>query len=111
MFKKTAFIILALAFFIVPWAWSPARDWAPGLAVLAGIIFSVAWGNPFAAYTSKMTSNLLGATIVGMGFGMNLIEVLRSGANGFLYTFIGIALGIDLDKPERARKVGNQFEG
>lgn len=24
---------------------------------------------------------------------------------------IGIALGIDLDKPERARKVGNQFEG
>lgn len=96
MFKKTAFIILALAFFIVPWAWSPARDWAPGLAVLAGIIFSVAWGNPFAAYTSKMTSNLLGATIVGMGFGMNLIEVLRSGANGFLYTFIGIALGIGL---------------
>lgn len=96
MFKKTAFIILALAFFIVPWAWSPARDWTPGLAVLAGIIFSVAWGNPFAAYTSKMTSNLLGATIVGMGFGMNLIEVLRSGANGFLYTFIGIALGIGL---------------
>lgn len=96
MAKKIVFIVLALAFFIVPWIWSPARDWAPGLAVLAGIIFSVAWGNPFAQYTTKMTSNLLGATIVGMGFGMNLIDVLRSGANGFLYTFIGIALGIGL---------------
>lgn len=96
MFKKIVFIVLAFAFFVVPWVWSPARDWAPGIAVLAGIIFSVSWGNPFAQYTSKMTSNLLGATIVGMGFGMNLIAVLRSGANGFLYTFIGIAMGIAL---------------
>lgn len=96
MFRKTVFAALALAFFIVPWIWAPARDWAPGIAVLAGIVFSVAWGNPFASYTSKITSNLLGATIVGMGFGMNLIDVLRSGANGFLYTFLGIVLGIGL---------------
>lgn len=96
MFKKIVFIICAAAFLIVPWVWSPARDWAPGIAVLTGIIFSAAWGNPFANFTSKITSNLLGATIVGMGFGMNLIEVLRSGANGFLYTFIGIVLGIGL---------------
>ena len=96
MLKKIVFIVVALAFFLVPWIWSPARDWAPGLAVLAGILFSVFWGNPFVQYTSKITSNLLGATIVGMGFGMNLIAVLRSGANGFLYTFIGIALGIGL---------------
>lgn len=96
MLKKIIFGLLALAFFIVPWIWSPARDWAPGIAVLAGILFSVTWGNPFAAYTAKITSNLLGATIVGMGFGMNLIAVLRSGSNGFLYTFIGIALGIGL---------------
>ena len=96
MLKKILFIIVAFAFFLVPWIWSPARDWAPGLAVLAGILFSVFWGNPFVQYTSKITSNLLGATIVGMGFGMNLIAVLRSGANGFLYTFIGIALGIGL---------------
>lgn len=96
MLKKSVFIFLAFAFFIVPWAWSPARDYAPGIAVLAGIIFSVVWGNPFAQYTAAMTSNLLGATIVGMGFGMNLVDVLRAGANGFLYTFIGIILGIGL---------------
>ena len=96
MLKKILFIISALAFFFVPWLFAPARDWAPGIAVLAGIIFSIIWGNPFVRYTSKITSNLLGATIVGMGFGMNLNAVLRAGSNGFLYTFIGISLGIGL---------------
>ena len=96
IFKKICFILCACCFFVIPWIWSPARDWAPGIAVLAGIIFSVSWGNPFAAYTSKITSHLLGATIVGMGFGMELMKVLRSGADGFLYTFLGIALGIGL---------------
>ena len=96
MFKKICFTLLTAAFFFVPWIWSPARDWAPGSAVLAGIIFSVCWGNPFAGYTSKYTSQLLGATIVGMGFGMNLIEVLRAGGSGFIYTFAGIVLGIGL---------------
>lgn len=96
MLKKIIFIILTAGFFIVPCVSKTAGNWAPGIAVLAGIIFSTVWGNPFLQYTSKLTSTLLGATIVGMGFGMNLLDVLRSGANGFLYTFVGIALGIGL---------------
>lgn len=96
MLKKIIFIICSAAFFIVPWIWKPARDWAPGLAVLSGIIFSITWGNPFQQYTSKITSNLLGLTIVGMGFGMNLTDVLHAGANGFFYTLIGITLGLGL---------------
>ncbi|MBO5762323.1 MAG: putative sulfate exporter family transporter, partial [Lentisphaeria bacterium] len=70
MLKKIIFVVLASAFFFIPWFCPPARNWAPGSAVLTGILFAVLWGNPFAAYTSKITSNLLGATIVGMGFGM-----------------------------------------
>lgn len=96
MFKKVFFILLTIAFFAVPWLWEPARNWAPGAAVLFGIIFAVTIGNPFAAYTGKFTSHLLGATIVGMGFGMNLIDVLRAGGHGFIYTFIGIAGGLAL---------------
>ncbi len=96
MFKKFVFIFLAAAFFTVPWIWECTRDWAPGIAVLAGIVFAVAWGNPFAEYTSKITSPLLGVAIVGMGCGMNLITVLRAGASGFIYTLIGIAAGIGL---------------
>ncbi|MBR7140387.1 MAG: putative sulfate exporter family transporter [Lentisphaeria bacterium] len=94
--RKTVYLLLAAAFFAVPCLWKPARDYAPGLAVFAGIIFAVTWGNPFKEYTSKFTSNLLGATIVGMGFGMNLMEVLKAGANGIVYTIIGISAGIGL---------------
>ncbi|MBO5765280.1 MAG: putative sulfate exporter family transporter [Lentisphaeria bacterium] len=96
MIKKFLFTALTIAFFAVPWIWSPARDWAPGLAVLAGIVFSVLWGNPFVERTSKYTSNLLGATIVGMGFGMDLVKVLKAGGSGFLYTLTGIIIGITL---------------
>ena len=96
MLKKIVFLLAAAAFFFVPWFWADARNWAPGLAVLAGIVFSVTWGNPFREKTAKMTSTMLGATIVGMGFGMNLIDVLRAGGSGFLYTLIGIVLGLGL---------------
>ncbi len=94
--RKTVYLILAAGFFAVPCFWAPARDYAPGLAVITGIIFAVAWGNPFKEYTSKFTSTLLGATIVGMGFGMDLIKVLQAGANGIIYTIIGICAGIGL---------------
>ena len=94
--RKTVYLLLAGAFFAVPCFWKPARDYAPGLAVISGIIFAVAWGNPFKEYTSKHTSTLLGATIVGMGFGMNLLDVLQAGANGIIYTIIGICAGIGL---------------
>jgi hypothetical protein len=36
--KKTGYVIVAAAFCAVPWFWAPARDYAPGLAVVAGII-------------------------------------------------------------------------
>lgn len=57
-FKSALFVLLALAFLFVPWFWVPARNWAPGLAVLFGILFSVLWGNPFLSYTSRITSPL-----------------------------------------------------
>ena len=40
---------------------------------------------------------------------MNPYVFLSAGWN--LLVEIGLALGIDLDKPERARKVGNEFIG
>ena len=94
--RKTAFIILASGFFFGPWLLPAVRNYAPGIAVITGIVFAVTLGNPFAKITGKISSNLLGAAIVGMGCGMNLQEVLSAGAHGFIYTFIGIALGLSL---------------
>ena len=96
MVKKIVFILLAAAFFAVPYFWKPARDYAPGIAVISGIIFAVLWGNPFSKFTSKITSPMLGASIVGLGCGMNLLEVLQAGAHGLIYTLIGISAGIGL---------------
>ena len=94
MLRKICVIVLAVMFFAVPLLWSPARNWVPGGAVISGGVFAVIWGNPFVGYTGKITSPMLGATIVGMGCGMNLIEVIHAGTSGFLYTMIGIIAGI-----------------
>ena len=100
MFKvclhKAVFIAVALAFFIVPWAVPGFRNYAPGAAVFCGIIFSVIWGNPFSKITGKLSSHLLGASIVLMGFGMDLEKVLKAGAAGFVYTLLGIVMGLGL---------------
>lgn len=87
---------VAVAFGIVPWLWAPARNYAPGLAVISGVFYSVAFGNPSVKLTSKLTSTLLGVAIVGMGFGMNLNDVLRAGGSGIVYTCVGIIVGIGL---------------
>ncbi len=94
--RQTAFLAVAAAFLILPWCFEGFRSHAPGIAVVCGVIFAVCWGNPYEKITAKLTSPLLGVAIVGMGFGMNLLEVLRVGANGIIYTFAGIAMGIGL---------------
>ena len=94
--RQGVFLALAAAFLLLPLFCPPLRNHAPGIAVICGVIFSVAWGNPFEAITTRLTSPLLGAAIVGMGFGMNLNQVLRAGAQGIVYTCAGIALGLGL---------------
>ena len=94
--RQGVFLAFAAAFLLLPLFCPPLRNHAPGVAVICGVIFSVAWGNPFETITSKLTAPLLGAAIVGMGFGMNLTQVLRAGAHGIVYTCAEIALGLGL---------------
>ena len=94
--KEIGFCALGAAFFVVPWLVPGLNQYAPGAAVLAGAIFAFAVGNPFPETTSRLTHPLLGAAIVGMGFGMNLPAVLKAGAEGLIYTVIGITLGLTL---------------
>lgn len=93
-FKRIVFIGVVLLFGISPYCSEAVKNYAPGVAVICGVLFSVTWGNPFAAFTAKATSHLLAAAIVLMGFGMHLGKVLQAGGSGFLYTFCGILLGL-----------------
>ncbi len=47
--------------------------------------------NPYPADVKRLSKFLLQASVVGLGFGMNLGEVLRVGRSGFVYTAIGIS--------------------
>ncbi len=60
-------------------------------ALLSGIGLALAFGNPHAARTRALTPHLLALSVVGLGAGMNLVQVARVGLAGFAYTLVGIA--------------------
>lgn len=61
------------------------------IALVAGITFGITAGNPWGATTSSWSRRLLQASVVGLGFGMNLPELLKTGMDAFLYTAISIS--------------------
>ena len=65
--------------------------WAsPPTALVAGIIFAVSIGHPFSHWNHKITTWLLQACVVLLGFGMDLPSVLRLGIHGSLFAAITI---------------------
>lgn len=47
--------------------------------------------HPYQLDAKKLSTFLLQASVVGLGFGMNLHEVIRAGRSGFVYTAISIS--------------------
>ncbi len=64
---------------------------SPPIALALGLVFGLFVANPFAKQTKSFSKTLLQASVVGLGFGMNLHEVVRAGRSGFVYTALGIA--------------------
>jgi uncharacterized membrane protein YadS len=46
------------------------------------------------ALSESLSKVLLKVCVVGLGFGMDLREVVGAGRSGFLYTFLGICFGL-----------------
>lgn len=67
---------------------------SPPLALTLGILFGLVLSNPFAAETRRISPWLLQGSVVALGFGMNLHEVLEAGRGGFIYTALGIAFAL-----------------
>ena len=65
-----------------------------GVALLAGVVFALTLGNPFAAETKKFSSKLLQLSVVGLGFGVNLLVVGQVGLQGVGYTILPILLAM-----------------
>jgi uncharacterized integral membrane protein (TIGR00698 family) len=67
---------------------------SPPIALCAGIIFGLSLEHPYAGDSRALARFLLQASVVALGFGMNLHEVLKAGRSGFLYTAVGIGFAL-----------------
>ena len=67
---------------------------SPPVALLAGLIFGLSFAHPFPVGAKKLSTFLLQASVVGLGFGMNLHDVVQAGRSGFLYTALGICFAL-----------------
>ncbi|HZR25729.1 MAG TPA: putative sulfate exporter family transporter [Vicinamibacterales bacterium] len=59
-------------------------------ALLLGVVLALVGGNPWLSRTKAMTSTLLAVSVVGLGAGMNLVQVGSVGATGIGYTVVSI---------------------
>jgi uncharacterized integral membrane protein (TIGR00698 family) len=64
---------------------------SPPLALVVGLIYGFSFAMPYPKQTRTASRWLLQASVVGLGFGMNLHQVVRAGGSGFVYTATGIA--------------------
>jgi uncharacterized integral membrane protein (TIGR00698 family) len=75
---------------------------SPPVALVGGIAFGFVFAHPYRAESSSLSKLLLQLSVIALGFGMNLHQVLHAGRSGFLYTAISItsvmAFGLLLGK-------------
>ena len=69
---------------------------SPGIALMVGIVLALTVGNPYPLTTARVITPLLQISVVGLGAGMNLVEVERAGVHGFFYTVIGITVTVSV---------------
>jgi uncharacterized integral membrane protein (TIGR00698 family) len=80
--QKIVFVLL-VAFCLSPWS-------SPPLALAIGLVLAFTIGNPFPELSGKPTKYLLQASVVLLGFGMDLGAVYRAGKDGILFTIVTI---------------------
>lgn len=74
---------------------------SPPIALFLGLAFSMTLGTPFPVFNGKMSKYLLQISVVGLGFGMNLLDSVKAGSDGIFFTlfsvvsvmFMGIMIG------------------
>ena len=63
---------------------------APWFALFLGIMYALFFECPYPKFNKKTSKYLLQASVVGLGFGMNLTESLKSGSEGMLFTVVSV---------------------
>jgi uncharacterized integral membrane protein (TIGR00698 family) len=82
---------LAKILFVLALVLSLTGILSPPVALLSGILFGLLFTHPYAQSSRTAARILLQVSVVALGFGMNLCEVLKAGRSGFIYTALGIS--------------------
>jgi len=85
---------LAKIVFVLALALSFAGLLSPPIALTAGILFGLSFTHPYISESRGIARTLLQSSVVALGFGMNLHEVLKAGRSGFIYTALGISFAL-----------------
>lgn len=92
--NSVVYILLIILCFL-PWV-------TPPVALFLGLIFALSFGRTFPNFNKKMSKYLLQASVVGLGFGMNLHQAIASGKDGMTFTIVSVigtlVLGLYLGK-------------
>ena len=67
---------------------------SPPVALVCGIIYGFTFVHPFHIAAKQLSKLLLQASVVGLGFGMDLQQVIRVGRSGFVYTAASISFAL-----------------
>ncbi len=67
---------------------------SPPVALAMGLVFGLLFAHPYGREAARFSKVLLQASVVGLGFGMDLHAVVRAGRSGFLYTLLSIAFAM-----------------
>ena len=67
---------------------------SPPVALTVGIVFGLSFPHPYINESRGIARTLLQSSVVALGFGMNLHEVLKAGRSGFIYTALGISFAL-----------------
>lgn len=62
------------------------------MALVAGMAVALIFGNPYASLSGTISKKLLALCVIGLGAGMNLMDVLDAGLTGLGYTAVSILL-------------------
>jgi uncharacterized integral membrane protein (TIGR00698 family) len=80
---RKAIFIICITFCLTPFA-------SPAIALLLGLVIAQFTGHPYLHLNHKATHLLLQASVVGLGFGMNVHSAMQAGKEGILFTIASI---------------------
>lgn len=62
----------------------------PAISLFIGLIYALIFPIPYPKFNKKASKYLLQISVVGLGFGMNIVDSLKSGSSGMLFTIASV---------------------